>query len=112
VAWTKDEEDIRKLSGLQTRLLDKAATLLKAGGRLVFCTCSLEAEEGERQAEAFLARHPGFSRQPIRPEEVGGLADLITPAGDLRSLPFHLTVEEGRGGLDGFFAARFVRHQA
>ena len=64
VAWTKTEEDVRKLSGLQARLLDKAANLLKAGGRLVYCTCSLEAEEGERQVEAFLARHPDFKRQP------------------------------------------------
>jgi 16S rRNA (cytosine967-C5)-methyltransferase len=109
VAWTKDDEDVRKLAGLQTRLLDKAATLLKPGGRLVFCTCSLEAEEGERQAEAFLARHPDFERKAIASEEVGGLAELVTPQGDLRSLPFHLTVNEGRGGMDGFFAARFVK---
>ena len=42
----------------------------KPGGRLVYCTCSLEADEGEQQAEAFLARHPGFrpraDRRPTR----------------------------------------------
>ncbi|WP_414474282.1 RsmB/NOP family class I SAM-dependent RNA methyltransferase [Microvirga sp. M2] len=110
VAWTKSEEDIRKLSGLQTRLLDKAAGLLKPGGRLVYCTCSLEAEEGERQAAGFLARHPDFARRPITADEIGGLTECLTPEGDLRTLPCHL-VSPGheRGGLDGFFVARFAK---
>ena len=110
VAWTKTEEDIRKLSGLQTRLLDKAAHLLKAGGRLVYCTCSLEAEEGDRQAEGFLARHPEFTRQPITADEIGGLTECLTPEGDIRTLPCHLvSPEHERSGLDGFFVARFVK---
>jgi 16S rRNA (cytosine967-C5)-methyltransferase len=109
VAWTKSEEDIRKLSGLQARLLDKAASLLKPGGRLVYCTCSLEAEEGELQAESFLARHPEFTRKPVTPDEIGGLVEFITPQGDLRTLPSQLTLaEHDRSGLDGFFVARFV----
>ncbi|WP_262298797.1 RsmB/NOP family class I SAM-dependent RNA methyltransferase [Microvirga sesbaniae] len=109
VAWTKSQEDIRKLSGLQSRLLDKAAALLKPGGRLVYCTCSLEAEEGERQAEGFLARHPDFARSPVTPDEIGGLAECLTPAGDLRTLPSQLALSEhDRSGLDGFFVARFV----
>ncbi|WP_457089074.1 RsmB/NOP family class I SAM-dependent RNA methyltransferase [Microvirga sp. P5_D2] len=110
VAWTKSEDDIRKLSGLQSRLLDKAANLLKPGGRMVYCTCSLEADEGERQAEAFLARHSDFTRQPIRADEIGGLAECITPDGDVRTLPCHLvSPEHERSGLDGFFIARFVK---
>ncbi|WP_201834445.1 RsmB/NOP family class I SAM-dependent RNA methyltransferase [Microvirga zambiensis] len=109
VAWTKSEADIRKLSGLQTRLLDKAASLLKDGGRLVYCTCSLEAEEGELQAEAFLARHPEFVRQKVTPDEIGGLSECITPQGDLRTLPSQLVLNDhDRSGLDGFFVARFV----
>nr|WP_280177503.1 transcription antitermination factor NusB [Microvirga pakistanensis] len=110
VAWTKSEDDIRKLSGLQTRLLDKAASLLKPGGRLVYCTCSLEAEEGERQAAGFLARHPAFARQPVTADEIGGLAECLTPEGDVRTLPCHLvSPEHERRGLDGFFVARFVK---
>jgi 16S rRNA (cytosine967-C5)-methyltransferase len=110
VTWTKGEDDLRKLTSLQRRLLDKAASLLKPGGRLVYCTCSLEADEGERQAEAFLARHPDFARDPIDASEIGGLRECITPDGDLRTLPFHFPGHAGhRGGVDGFFAARFVR---
>jgi 16S rRNA (cytosine967-C5)-methyltransferase len=110
VTWTKGEDDLRKLTALQTRLLDKAASLLKPGGRLVYCTCSLEADEGENQAEAFLSRHPDFVREPISPAEIGGAEDWITRKGDLRTLPFHLDgAPPYRGGVDGFFAARFVR---
>jgi 16S rRNA (cytosine967-C5)-methyltransferase len=110
VAWTKTEADLAKLADLQRRLLESAARLVKPGGRLVYCTCSLEPEEGEGQAERFLAAHPAFRAEPIQPDEVGGLADLITASGQLRTLPSHLAPVEGaRGGLDGFFAARFVR---
>jgi 16S rRNA (cytosine967-C5)-methyltransferase len=107
VAWTKGPEDVDKLAGLQGRLLDAAARLLRPGGRLVYCTCSLEPEEGERQAEAFLARHDRFERVPIEPDEVG-IPDVVTASGDLRTLPSHLPLaDRARSGLDGFFAARF-----
>ncbi len=113
VVWIKGNDDVKKLAGLQTRLLDKAAILLKPAGRLVYCVCSLEAEEGERQAEAFLARHPDFKRQPIAAAEIGGLTECLTPEGDLRTLPCHLALDDhDRSGLDGFFVARFVRDGA
>lgn len=110
VAWTKRPSDLAALADLQRRLLDKAAALTRPGGRLVYCTCSLEPEEGVDQVEAFLARAGDFARLAVRPEEVGGLAEAVTPAGDLRTLPCHLPdAPEGRSGLDGFFAARLVR---
>ncbi|MFH6783316.1 MULTISPECIES: RsmB/NOP family class I SAM-dependent RNA methyltransferase [Methylobacterium] len=110
VPWAKGEGDLTRLVGLQRRLLDKAARLTRPGGRLVYCTCSLEPEEGEGQAEAFLKRHPDFARRPIAPDEVGDAA-LVTAAGDLRTLPSHWS-DEGRGGLDGFYAVRLERREA
>ncbi|PIK72305.1 MFS transporter, partial [Methylobacterium frigidaeris] len=107
VAWSKRESDLPRLTALQAKLLDKAARLVRPGGRLVYCTCSLEPEEGEAQGEAFLKRHPDFARRPIAPEEVGDPA-LVTATGDLRTLPSHWP-EEGRGGLDGFYAVRLER---
>jgi 16S rRNA (cytosine967-C5)-methyltransferase len=101
VAWSKAEADLVRLAELQARLLDRAAELVRPGGRLVYCTCSLEREEGEAQIAAFLAREPRFGRVPVRPEEVGGRGELIDGNGDLRTLPSH--------GLDGFFASRLVR---
>ncbi|HEX8666215.1 MAG TPA: transcription antitermination factor NusB [Beijerinckiaceae bacterium] len=109
VLWVKSEEDIAKLAALQARLLDKAADLTKPGGRLVYCTCSLEPEEGEHQAAAFLARHSAFRRDPARPEELPGLSQAIGPEGDVRTLPHHGGPDLGAVGLDGFFIARFRR---
>jgi 16S rRNA (cytosine967-C5)-methyltransferase len=110
VAWTKGDADVAKLAGLQRRLLDKAAELLRPGGRLVYCTCSLEPEEGEQQIADFLTRHPDFVRIPVRPEEIGGLGEAVTADGDLRTLPFQLPASDRvPGGLDGFFAARISR---
>ena len=92
------------------QLLDHAAELTRPGGRLVYCTCSLEPEEGERQIAALLRRNPDLTRSPIAPEEVGGLSALINSDGEVRALPSHLPNDDGRlAGLDGFFAARLFR---
>jgi len=110
VAWTKQPEDVAKLAALQTRLLDQAARLTKPGGRLVYCTCSLERAEGEAQIEAFLTRNTGFARDPIKPEEIGGQADALTPQGELRTLPHQLAGETPRlSGWAGFYACRLIR---
>jgi 16S rRNA (cytosine967-C5)-methyltransferase len=110
IPWLKSEADLVKLTALQTRLLDHAVTLLKPGGTLVYCTCSLENEEGEDQIAALLGRHSGVRRSPIRPDEIGGQAALLTAAGELRTLPCHWPDPEPRmAGLDGFYAARIVK---
>jgi len=110
VAWTKGDDDLGRLVALQRRLLDKAATLLAPGGRLVYCTCSLEPEEGEAQIAALLQRDPGLARDPIGAAEIGGLAEALTAEGDLRTFPFMLPNDEPRlAGMDGFYAARLVR---
>ena len=110
VAWLKQEVDVVQLTGLQRRLLDQAVTLVKPGGLLVYCVCSLEPEEGEQQIEALLAREPGLRRLPVEAGEIGGVAEFINAAGDLRTLPSHWPNPEPRmGGLDGFFAARLQR---
>ncbi len=107
VAWSKTEDDISKLTALQSRLLDHAVTLLKPDGRLVYCTCSLEAEEGENQIAAFLARHPEMERAPVRPGEIPGLDAFLSPEGDIRTTPDAWPHADPRlAGLDGFFAAR------
>jgi 16S rRNA (cytosine967-C5)-methyltransferase len=110
VAWAKRPEDVAVLAGLQRQLLDKAAALVRRGGRLVYCTCSLEPEEGEAQIASFLARHGSFTRAPVDAREVGGLSELIDARGDVRALPCHLSdLGEGRAGLDGFFVARLLK---
>jgi len=110
VAWTKGPADVAKLADLQRRLLDKAAGMVRPGGRLVYCTCSLESEEGEAQIAAFLARNDAFERVPIAREELPGIPEAITAEGDLRTLPFMLPSDEDRlSGIDGFFVSRMRR---
>ena len=103
----KRPEDIASLKSLQAKMLDNAVTLVRPGGLLVYCTCSLEPEEGEEQIEALLGRNNSLARVLIKPPEIGGAGHLITPKGDLRTLPCH--VLGPAVGLDGFFAARLRR---
>ena len=77
IPWLKREADIAALAALQTRLLDRAAELTKPGGILVYCTCSLEPEEGDRGRRAICStRNPDLRRQPMAADEVGGHAEL------------------------------------
>jgi 16S rRNA (cytosine967-C5)-methyltransferase len=110
VPWLRSEADVGVLGGAQQKLLDRAAELIRPGGTLVYCVCSLEPEEAEEQVASLLARNPALARKPIAPHEVFGHAELITPAGDLRTLPTHLPDPEPLwAGMDGFFATRLIR---
>lgn len=106
VPYHRGKADIERLAGIQLQMLDQAMTLLKPGGILVYCVCSLEKEEGEGLIEAFLKISSGVKRAPIKASKVNGNADWITKAGDLRTLPCHLG---DKGGMDGFFATRLTR---
>lgn len=102
IAWLRRPTDIPALATLQTELLAKAAAFVKPGGMLVYAVCSLEPEEGP----AIVAKAPDtLALDPIAPSE---LADpsFITEDGALRTLPSHWSE---RGGLDGFYAARFIK---
>ena len=110
IAWTKKPGDLATLVALQAKLLDHAVDLTNPGGTVVYCTCSIEPDEGEAQIAALLRRNPDVMRSPIRAEEVGELAEILNEQGEMRSLPCHLAGPEPRfSGLDGFFAARLVR---
>ena len=92
--WRLDEARLARLVALQARLLDLAAALVKPGGRLVYAVCSLLAEEGRAQADAFAARHSSFVSEsvPIPGGRAAGTGILLTP---------------GHDGTDGFFVARW-----
>jgi 16S rRNA (cytosine967-C5)-methyltransferase len=91
-----DPASFAALPALQLELLARAARTLRAGGRLVYVTCTFRREENEEVARAFEAAHPAFRRaRPDAPRELVG-DDLF-----FRSLP-HLH------GTDGFFGASWI----
>ena len=98
--YAKDGSDFAGLIAQQTAMIDQALTLLKPGGRLVFCTCSLLPDEGEVQAEAALARHPGLTVNRAALDLPGIDPAWITPEGGLRLRPDYWPE---RGGMDGFY---------
>jgi 16S rRNA (cytosine967-C5)-methyltransferase len=96
--FVKDGDELPVLMDLQAKLFDRALALLKAGGRLVYCTCSLLAEEGEDQLATALVRHPGLT--VVKPTIAGVDPAWITPEGALRLRPDYWA---DKGGMDGFF---------
>ncbi len=103
ILWSKTPDDVAGLSRIQGQMLDHALSLLAPGGTLVYCVCSLQPEEGERQIEALLKKREDVTRAPIMADEVGDFAQAITRDGDIRTLPSMLAAE---GGVDGFYVAR------
>ena len=97
----KDGGDFPGLFALQESLIDKALGMLRPGGRLVFCTCSLLIDEGEEQLKDALARNPG-----VVADEAALAHPGIDPAwrsgGGLRLRPDYWPEQ---GGMDGFFVA-------
>lgn len=101
--FVKDGSEVAGLAALQAAMLDRALGLVKPGGRVVFCTCSLLPEEGEGQLVAALERHPGLRVERI---EVPGVEPAWwTDGGGLRLRPDYWAE---RGGMDGFFMARLA----
>jgi len=110
VPWTKSPADIEKLADLQKRLLARAATLVKPGGRIVFSNCSLDPLEGEVLYDSFLASTPGVAADPIKPGEVADADAFLTSQGTLRTTPADMDMGRPEiSGVDGFFAARLTR---
>jgi 16S rRNA (cytosine967-C5)-methyltransferase len=109
VPHLKQPDDVIRLSVVQENLLRAAVEMLRPGGMLVYCTCSLEPEEGPQRVAALLASGAPVERQPIAAERIGAPPEWLTGDGDLRTLPCHLSEHDG---LDGFYAARLVKRAA
>jgi len=101
--YAKDGSEFGILIAQQARMIDHALSLLKSGGRLVFCTCSLLPDEGEVQIEDALARHEGLSVEPSALEREGIDAVWRTEDGGLRLRPDYWA---DKGGMDGFYIAQ------
>jgi 16S rRNA (cytosine967-C5)-methyltransferase len=106
VPHLKSPEDVARLSMVQENLLLAAIDMLRPGGTLVYCTCSLESAEGPERIESLLHSGAPVVRIGIEADEIGAESEWITPAGDLRTLPCHFHAYDG---IDGFYCARLVK---
>jgi len=110
IAHLKRPADLEKLAALQTRLLDNAVTLLRPGGCLVYCTCSLEPEEGISQIEQMLEKHPEMRLDPIGSARLGAPDAWLRPPGVIRTLPHQMPADDpALSGIDGFFIAKLQK---
>lgn len=107
VIWHRSRLDVANRVELQRKLILKAAEMLRPGGVLVYCVCSLEREEGE--AQAVWAAAQGLVLSPITAAELDGWGTPITETGTVRTHPGQIVAGEKGGTLDGFFVARFHR---
>ena len=96
-------QDLTALAAQQDRLLAAARAMLRPGGRLIYAVCSLQPEEGAARIAA--AARLGLRVDPFSVEELSALPEARTPEGFLRT---HPGLWAGRGGMDGFFAARMI----
>ncbi len=101
--YAKDGAEFGGLIDQQAKLIDHALTLLKPGGRLVYCTCSLLPDEGEVQVEEALARNPGLKVERPANDLPGLEPHWISAEGGLRLRPDYCA---DRGGMDGFYIAK------
>lgn len=103
--WRQHPEALAELGALQTRILNSAARCVAPGGRLVYATCSVLAEENEVQVQRFLDSHPDFEQLDA--------ADILTgrcPGLNIQG-PY-VQLRPDVHGTDGFFAAVLVRKKA
>ena len=101
--FAKDGSEFGALIDLQSRMINHMWTLLKPGGRMVFCTCSLLPDEGEVQIEEALARHSDMQVDRAALDIDGVDPGWITSEGGLRLRPDYWAAQ---GGMDGFYMAR------
>ena len=102
IRWRRTRADLPVLAREQLALLSRAADVVKAGGLLVYATCSSEPEENEMVVDAFLDYRPHFRVVDLRVEGSPLLEPLLDARGMLRTLP-------SEHGLEAFFAAALRR---
>ena len=103
VLSSKTPNVLGPLGRLQDRLLERALKWVGPGGTLLYCTCSLQFEEGEGRVKKLLAKHENLRLEPIIPADIPGMPAEAFKDGMLQILPHFLASD---GGVDGFFTAK------
>lgn len=106
IVHIKNLQDIERQALLQKDMLGLAANALKTDGTLVYCTCSISKLEGEKQIRSFLENNSQFAIAPLNDFVPAEIAEILTPEGFIRTLPFCLST---LGGMDAFFIAKLKK---
>lgn len=111
---TRTPSSATSLVELQKDLLQHAAGLVGSGGKIIYCTCSLDRREGEDQIAQFLNQNHGFELNPVNPGAAGLGPEMVDGNGMMRTLPSMHPIDAASGkpvsgGMDGFFAARLIK---
>jgi 16S rRNA (cytosine967-C5)-methyltransferase len=101
--WAKKPDDGERLARTQRAILEQAAPHAKAGGRMLYVTCSTDAREDELVVNDFLLAHPDWCAHPLH---------LIAPEGSFIRIGHFILTIPGIDGADGFFYALLARAQA
>ena len=102
-------EPLKRINNLikqQTSILKKSMQMVKIGGRLLYCTCSIMPEEGEDIINKLLKDHSSWKQLPIEAEKLGIQSEWVDGFGGLRLQP---NFWESIGGMDGFYIAILIR---
>ncbi|ACH40521.1 16S rRNA (5-methyl-C967)-methyltransferase [Citrifermentans bemidjiense Bem] len=99
--WSKSGDDLLQLARTQVSILENLCRYLEPKGTILYATCSTSVQENEYVVDSFLAQHPEFVVEDLRPL-FPQYAPLFTERGFFRSWPH-------RDGMDGFFSARLKR---
>ena len=104
--WRMSEEELARINAIQANVLESASRLVKAGGRLVYATCSLLKEENQGVVEAFLAKHPEY--------EIMDATDVLAKQGVelpqcAKAHAPYFVMAPHQSGTDGFFGAVLVK---
>ncbi|MFQ5455436.1 MAG: 16S rRNA (cytosine(967)-C(5))-methyltransferase RsmB [Nitrospirota bacterium] len=101
--WQKKEPIIKRYKDIQYKILNRAASLLKSGGIIVYSTCTIEREENEDQIERFLTEHPEFNIEEVR--------QFLPLKGEgLIKEGLFLSTINNRWRMDNIFAARLIKN--
>ena len=106
VLHIKTTDDVKNALVLQEKMLDAVSSHMAKDGILLYCTCSIAKDEGEKQIKRFLERHPEFELLPFEDKELKVVEEKIIDNGVLRTLPYYM---KEKGGMDAFFAARLQK---
>ena len=96
--YTKKEQDLSQLQTIQLSLLQSVAPLLKAGGTLVYSTCTVDRAENQEVMEEFLREHPEFEGDTTFAERMPETIKPLISGYDVQILPQDF-------GSDGFYIA-------